>query len=391
MTVVAAVPRDRVASLSMLAGCALGLLACASDQPKADGGGSSGTTGTVSTEGTTSAGPNGTTTMADGTATSTGPATSTGTADEAGTTYTPIYDVGVAATTGTAETTGGSTTGGETIDCDALPAGPLDFVIHGSIAVTEDYALDVDGNAVGVGNGGIFRTPLDGAPVLWVPGVSDFIAGFRYTSDGIVVYNNVTEGTLFRIVGEGAPEPVLSGFNYPNGMDVDLEGFVYVAEESAHRVRRVDPMTGEFTVVAEDLIEPNGISFSPDYHTLYVGNFGGGTITKIELDDDMNATSVGDFYTGIGGGLLDGMAVDACGNVYVCEYVAGTVWRMPPDGASIEAVALLGSAGASWIPNMQFGSGYGGWDRNTLYVTEINGTRVFAIPVGVPDKPRGYP
>ncbi len=388
--------RSVTARANTLGGCfTLGLLACNGDPTQSDSGTGSTSTGVGPADSTTTGGPltgtaTGPSTGMDGGSTS---ASTTGTAstgvDSSGT-GAPVPDMGVG-TTGVAETTGGSSSGGEQIDCDALPAGPLEYVIHGPIAATEDFALDPDGNAVGVGAGAIFRTPLNGPSALWIPGISDFIAGFRYTSDGVLVYNNVGQGTLFRVVGRGAPEAVLSGLAYPNGMDVDLNGYVYIAEESAYQVRRVNALTGEFSVLAEDLDEPNGISFSPDYHTLYVGSFGGGTITAIQLDDDMNPTSVDLFYEGIGNGALDGMAVDACGNVYVCEYVAGTVWRIPPDASALEPIAYLGDVGAGWIPNMQFGTGTGGWDRYSLYVIEINGSRVFEVPVGVPDKPRGYP
>ena len=147
---------------------------------------------------------------------------------------------------------------------------------------------------------------------------------------------------------------------------------------------------GTVTVVAEGLNNPNGVSFSPDYQTVYVGSFGGGIIYAVHLNPDMSTDYVDTFYSGVGGGGLDGMAVDACGNVYVCEFGPGIVWRMPPDGSAIEVLVDLG-AETSWIPNMQFGSGHGGWDPYTLYVITIGGSEVYEVPVGVPDKPRGYP
>ena len=235
--------------------------------------------------------------------------------------------------------------------------------------------------------GNLFRSPYGGPPQLWVPG-ANVSAGLRATSEGIFVY--ASGDSLSRVNEFDAPELVLGGLSYPNGMDVDLDGWVYVAEQSGGRVRRINAETGEFTIVAEGLNNPNGVSFSPDYQTLYVGSFGGGLIYAIHLDPDMSTESVETFYSGIGGGSLDGMAVDACGNVYVDEYIAAIVWRIPPDGSSIEAVVDL-SADTGWIPNMQFGSGYGGWDPLTLYVLDFGGGRVFEVPVGVPDKPRAYP
>jgi sugar lactone lactonase YvrE len=279
------------------------------------------------------------------------------------------------------------TTTGPPVDCTAIPVGPFPYTIKTGIYATEDFAFDDQGNLVGANAGNLFRTQYDGTPQLWVPGAA-VAAAVRATSDGVIVYagsDNLTRINMF-----DAPEVIIGGLAYPNGADVDLDGYVYVAEQSGSRVRRVNAETGEFTILAEGLQSPNGVSFSPDYQTLYVGSFGGGTITAIHLNPDMTTDYVDLFYGGIGGGALDGMAVDACGNVYVCEYVAATVWRIPPDSSTIEPVVYLGGE-TGWIPNMQFGSGYGGWDANTLYVLDFAAGRVFEVPVGVPDKPRAYP
>ncbi len=290
-------------------------------------------------------------------------------------------------TSSTGDTSAGTT--GEPLDCDALPQGPLPYTIKDGPRTSEDLAFDDLGNIVGAQEGNLFLSPFDDDPSLWVPGAGGFIAGLRATSTGMIVYADVSSATLFRIDG-GVKEPILGGLEYPNGMDVDLDGFVYVAEQSASRVRRVDPMTGEFTIVAEGLVNANGVSFSPDYQTLYVGSFGGGTITAVHLNPDMTTDSVELFRGDIGGGALDGMAVDACGNVYVCEFGPATVWRISPDGASIAPLVELG-ADTGWIPNLQWGSGIGGWDRETLYVVDFSADRLFEVQVGVPDKPRSYP
>ncbi len=89
-----------------------------------------------------------------------------------------------------------------------------------------------------------------------------------------------------------------------------------------------------------------------------------------------------------GYGRLDGITVDACGYVYVTEYVQGHVWRISPDGAQVERVATLPS---SWIPNLHFGEGIGGWDNTTLYVADRDEGRMFAIPIGIPGTARVFP
>lgn len=153
-------------------------------------------------------------------------------------------------------------------------------------------------------------------------------------------------------------------------------------------LRRVDPETGEFTVVVEgvELTGANGISFAPDYDKLYVGIFGGGTIYEIPMADDGTATGPPViFYSGIGYGGLDALSVDACGNVYTADFT-NAAYRITPDGEEIETIA----EGIMWWASFQWGSGVGGWKSDSLYVATM-GSPVIEIDTRVPGKPRVYP
>lgn len=79
-------------------------------------------------------------------------------------------------------------------------------------------------------------------------------------------------------------------------------------------------------------------------------------------------------------GGLDAINTDECGNLYVSEYIEGVVWRFTAEGSEAETVSKLRS---SWIPNMHWGNGRGGWDPQTLYVMDRDRQGVFAVPVGV--------
>jgi len=224
-----------------------------------------------------------------------------------------------------------------------------------------------------------------------VPSAGGFIAGLRAVPSGDIVYADVSSGTMFRVdVATGVKSAVLSGMEYANGLEVDLDGYVYAAEQNAGRVRRFDPYTGEFDIVADGLDNPNGVSFSPDYRTLYVGSFGGGTIHAVPFDEHGNPGEAQVLVQNLGNHLLDGMAVDACGNIYVCEFVEAKVWRISPDGQHREPIVDF-SDHTDWIPNMQWGSGIGGWETTHLYVLDIAASKMFEVDLGVPDKERAYP
>lgn len=84
----------------------------------------------------------------------------------------------------------------------------------------------------------------------------------------------------------------------------------------------------------------------------------------------------------IGGGL-DGLTVDACGNVYATEFRTGAVHRWGADGGRSEVYAELPSP---WIPNFAWGSGEGGFAADALYVMDRQEGRLFEVRVGVPGR-----
>ena len=63
--------------------------------------------------------------------------------------------------------------------------------------------------------------------------------------------------------------------------------------------------------------------------------------------------------------------------------MTGKVYRISPDASQVDEVAELPS---SWIPNLRWGVGVGGWDPDVLYVADRDQGRVFAIDVGIPGK-----
>lgn len=294
--------------------------------------------------------------------------------------------------TSSSSSSSSSSSGGDPpIDCVNIPKGPFSFTVKNGQKATEDMDFDNAGNLIGADNGNIFKSSFSGQSQIWVPGSGDFIAGLRFNSNGILVYANVSGNALYRIDPPATKTFVIGGLSYPNGMDADNDGNITVAEQNSGQVRRVNPMTGEFDILATGLNNPNGVSYSPDYKTVYVGSFGGNIIYKIKLDAANKPVSTDVFIQNFTkNGTLDGMGVDACGNVYVCEYIAAKVWRIPPSGQNPELVVDLSSQ-TGWIPNMGWGSGIGGWDPLVLYVRDISSGKMYEVPVGVPSKPRKYP
>ena len=274
-------------------------------------------------------------------------------------------------------------------DCGNLPT-DVTYNVMTDYYSYEDFAFDDQGYMYGFHQGNLFKTDYAGVGTLWSPGGNMTTAGTRALSTGDIVYSEVSTSSLVMVdYATAVRSTVLSGLSYGNGIEVDDQDFVYVAEQNSGQIRRVDPYTGDNTVLVTGLNNPNGIVFSPGYDILYVGSFGGGIIYALEVDPQGNPGTLSNLRTNIGTGALDGMGVDACGNVYVCDYGSRKVLRIAPDGLTAEVVVDL-SSDTSWIPNMQWGSGVGGWDENTLYVIDIQ-QDIYEIWVGVESKARPYP
>ena len=132
---------------------------------------------------------------------------------------------------------------------------------------------------------------------------------------------------------------------------------------------------GAVALVADELAGPNGLAFSPDERILYVGDWDPErkVVMRYELDaaGDVTASSVLCDLTGEPGeDALDGLKVDAAGNVYACG--PGGVWIVAPDG---ERLGLLR------LPEDPHNLAWGEADRRTLYITALTG--VYRIRLGV--------
>jgi sugar lactone lactonase YvrE len=333
----------------------------------------------------------------------------------------------------------GTATGGvAAVDCSKLAKAPAEFETLSGFAGSEDFVFDLKGNYVGVDeNENLVRITKDKKKELWAPSIGD-VAGMGLLPDGSVVFCNVDKGSLQRVHANGSVTTVLGALLYPNGLDIGPDGFVYVAENGAGRVRRVNVETGEFTVVAMGLQGPNGVAFSADPKLFYVGSFEGSGVYRVNMtspgelgqasvfarpngsqlkeptlacpdmqegtpcevpgqfeggtcrrlanvidcvkDTTIRACDGFDCTSAEFGGGIDGLGVDACGNVYASEFQYHNLWRVSPSGT----IEKLASLPAMWIPNMKWGRGLGGFDSNVLFVADRDDGRLFAVSVGVP-------
>ncbi|MCB1745287.1 MAG: SMP-30/gluconolactonase/LRE family protein, partial [Gammaproteobacteria bacterium] len=141
----------------------------------------------------------------------------------------------------------------------------------------------------------------------------------------------------------------------------------YQAEpQLSQNVYRVDGRTGEARVVADDILGPNGLCFSPDERILYVVESRGVPNRKIlayDVADDGCSIHNKRVLIDAGAGTPDGMRCDVDGNLW-CGWGMGSpgldgVFVFAPDGDQIGRIAL---------PERCANVCFGGLQRNRLFM-----------------------
>jgi len=171
----------------------------------------------------------------------------------------------------------------------------------------------------------------------------------------------------------------------------DQDHAAAVAPTELDETLEVAPLAG----LQRDRIDRGAIDDPADrrlglHRHLYVASNLSGDIEVIDFDDTMTPLGPPTFFAAPGSTNLTGLGVDACDNVYALDATAAAVLRIRPQDAAVEVLVEAGVNSVAF-GNLQWGSGIGGWDRETLYVLDVVGDRVVEIEVGVPDKPRAYP
>jgi len=190
-------------------------------------------------------------------------------------------------------------------------------------------------------DGTVYASQIHGHRILKVTpagGVSVLAGGTRGSADGI---------------GAAAQ------FYYPCGLALDEAGLLYVADRDNHRIRRIDPSTGEVTTIAGSSLgyadgTANAAQFNTPWGvaldgagTIYVADSGNYRIRTISPAGEVTtlAGSVQGLADGIGAAARFatpwGVAVDAAGLVYVADASNGNgdFFRIGPANNHVRLVS----------------------------------------------------
>ena len=220
---------------------------------------------------------------------------------------------------------------------------------------TNGHTVDRQGRLVSCehGNRRVTRTEHDGSITV----IADRFEGKRFNSPNDVVVKS--DGTIW--------------FTDPSyGINSDYEGHKAESEIGRNNVYRVDPGTGQVSLVADDFDAPNGLAFSPDESRLYI------TDTKAQprhlrmftVNDD-NSLSGGDVVATTPAGGFDGFRFDE----------AGRIWMSASDGVHCidpEDFAVIGKV---LVPELVANLVFGGAKRNRLFICATTSLYAILLPV----------
>ncbi len=219
--------------------------------------------------------------------------------------------------------------------------------------------LDLEGRLLTCQHGArnIIRTEKDGSITV----LADRFNGTRFNSPNDLAVKS--DGTLW------FTDP-------PWGLPNQTEGREY----EGHWVFRLDPESGDVTVLIKDLAMPNGIAFSPDEKQLYVADTGGlGTPPDVPYHEMPATISAYDVLDGNRlsakpawriEAVCDGMTVDVKGRIYATGFKGVSVWDA--DGKPVGLIET---------PEQPANVCFGGKEFKTLFITAQ--TSLYAVEMGV--------
>jgi gluconolactonase len=212
---------------------------------------------------------------------------------------------------------------------------------------TNGNTRDREGRLISCQHGGrrVVRTEIDGTMTV----LADSYQGKRLNSPNDVIVKS--DGSVW--------------FTDPTyGILSNYEGFKSEPEQATRNVYRLDPVTGDLTVVCDDFGQPNGLAFSPDESKLYIADSASSHDTNwprhIRVFDviDGKRLANGRAFCSTDNGLPDGFRVDIDGNIWTSA--GDGVHCFSPDGT------LLGKI---LVPQTVANVTFGGPRRNRLFIT----------------------
>lgn len=174
--------------------------------------------------------------------------------------------------------------------------------------------------------------------------VTTFVTGTS-SPHGMAVYN----GNIYVACGGSVRGYKLSdaslilnvnlGGTFLNGMDVDANGILYIADFSAKRIYKLNTVTQAFWIyIANTVTTPNGVCYDGPRNRVLFCNWGSNAPVKaINLADSSVTTVATTTYSN-----CDGIKMDRNDNVYISTWGAGGVIKFDVNFSAPPALVITG-------------------------------------------------
>ena len=216
------------------------------------------------------------------------------------------------------------------------------------------HYLDRQGRLVNCEHGErrISRTEADGTVVT----LADRYRGKRLNSPNDLVVKS--DGTIW------FTDP-------PYGILTDREGHESESELGANHVFRLDPKSGDLSIVSDEMDRPNGICFSPDESLLYVADTGEPRDIRVFDVIDGDGLANNRVFATVRPGVADGFRVDTEGNLFTSAWDGVQVYS--PGGELLGKILVPEDRTANCA--------FGGPDKSRLFITADKS--LYSIPLNV--------
>ncbi len=194
-------------------------------------------------------------------------------------------------------------------------------------------------------------------------------------------------GSILKISEDGEIEIYSAGykgkrFNRPNDLAFDKNGNLYFTDPNSYdknihdgMVYRIDALTKEVTIAADNIAFSNGIAFSADGKNVFVCESAEHRILKFHVNDD-GTFCERKVFVELPDGDPDGIAFDIKGNLYAANFGSKRIYIINPDGTIKNYIETPGKKPS----NVEFADE----DLKTLYITEDETNAVYKMRVDVP-------
>lgn len=259
-------------------------------------------------------------------------------------------------------------------------------LISDQFSFTEGPAADREGNIFFTDqpNNSIWQYSVDGNLSLFMDNAGRS-NGMYFDDDGNLLTCADEKGKLWSISPEKDVTVLIDDFNGnrlngPNDLWIDPQGGIYFTdpyyqrdywertekEIEEERVYYLTPDKQDVIIVADDLVQPNGLIGSPDGKKLYVADIGDRKTYSYSIQSN-GQLSDKTLFTEMGS---DGMSLDSEGNVYL---TGRGVTVFDSNGNQIEQISVP----RDWTANVTFG----GANNQLLFITASNS--VFTLDMKV--------